>query len=107
MASSESVMVGLESCAWSNISIIVRFLKYIRAIDVDMFTVMAFATLPNTARAGRWFHALSDETRLEIVEPLSHGERCVCELQDARDTAPPPLSVHVKILKATRGATHR
>jgi len=34
-----------------------------------------------TRRAAQLFHALSDETRLEIVRLLSHGERCVCELQ--------------------------
>src|SRR5438477_3202903 len=61
--------------------------------------VMAIATLPNTARAARWFHALSDETRLEIVQLLSHGERCVCELQDVLDAAQSRLSFHLKTLK--------
>jgi DNA-binding transcriptional ArsR family regulator len=31
------------------------------------------------------FHALSDETRLTIVELLQAGERCVCELTDAHE----------------------
>src|SRR5256714_12680544 len=61
--------------------------------------VMAIATLPNTARAARWFHALSDETRLEIVRLLSHGERCVCELQSVLDAAQSRLSFHLKTLK--------
>src|SRR6059058_3484261 len=61
--------------------------------------VVAIATLPNTARAARWFHALSDETRLEIVELLSHGERCVCDLQDALDAAQSRLSFHLKVLR--------
>jgi len=51
------------------------------------------------ARAARWFHALSDETRLEIVGLLSHGERCVCELQAVLDAAQSRLSFHLKILK--------
>src|SRR5207237_767988 len=47
----------------------------------------------------RWFHALSDETRLEIVRLLSHSERCVCELQDAVGAAQSRLSFHLKSLK--------
>ena len=60
---------------------------------------MTSATLPPTSQAARWFHALSDETRLEIVEMLSHGERCVCELQDALKAAQSRLSFHLKKLK--------
>jgi len=60
---------------------------------------MTTATLPATTQAARWFHALSDETRLEIVALLSHGERCVCELQDALDAAQSRLSFHLKTLK--------
>ncbi|HVH67165.1 MAG TPA: metalloregulator ArsR/SmtB family transcription factor [Gemmatimonadales bacterium] len=56
-------------------------------------------TLPPTRQAVRWFHALSDETRLEIVRLLSHGERCVCELQDVLGAAQSRLSFHLKILK--------
>jgi ArsR family transcriptional regulator len=56
-------------------------------------------TLPALTRAARWFHALSDETRLQIVEMLSHGERCVCELQDSLDAAQSRLSFHLKTLR--------
>jgi ArsR family transcriptional regulator len=49
--------------------------------------------------AARAFHALSDETRLEIVRLLSHGERCVCELQQALQAAQSRLSFHLKTLK--------
>ena len=45
------------------------------------------------------FHALSDETRLEIVRRLSGGERCVCDLTDALDSAQSRLSFHLKVLK--------
>src|SRR5207249_10672148 len=60
---------------------------------------MTTATMPTLGRAARWFHALSDETRLEIVQLLSHGERCVCELQDVLDAAQSRLSFHLKALK--------
>jgi ArsR family transcriptional regulator len=60
---------------------------------------MISPSLPATSRAARWFHALSDETRLEIVEMLSHGERCVCELQDVLKAAQSRLSFHLKTLK--------
>jgi len=64
-----------------------------------MFQPVSAATLPEAGRAARWFHALSDETRLEIVRLLSHSERCVCELQDAVGAAQSRLSFHLKSLK--------
>ena len=47
----------------------------------------------------RIFHALSDRTRLEILERLRAGERCVCELTDALDAEQSRLSFHLKVLK--------
>jgi ArsR family transcriptional regulator, arsenate/arsenite/antimonite-responsive transcriptional repressor len=49
--------------------------------------------------ASRVFHALSDETRLEIVAMLAGGERCVCDLMSALDAAQSRLSFHLKVLK--------
>lgn len=49
--------------------------------------------------AARWFHALSDETRLEILRRLSKRECCVCELTDAMDAAQSRLSFHLKTLR--------
>ena len=60
---------------------------------------MSTTTVPDTRRAVQLFHALSDETRLEIVRLLSHGERCVCELQNVLDAAQSRLSFHLKTLK--------
>jgi len=60
---------------------------------------MASVTLPHIGHTARRFHALSDETRLEIVQLLSHGERCVCELQNVLDAAQSRLSFHLKTLK--------
>ena len=51
------------------------------------------------ARAAQLFHALSDETRLDIIELLGGGERCVCELQDTLDAAQSRLSFHLRVLK--------
>jgi ArsR family transcriptional regulator, arsenate/arsenite/antimonite-responsive transcriptional repressor len=62
---------------------------------------MATATAPaaNLSRAVELFHALSDETRLAIVQRLRGGERCVCDLTDLLDAAQSRLSFHLKVLK--------
>jgi ArsR family transcriptional regulator len=60
---------------------------------------MAVATASRTERAIELFHALSDETRLEIIELLKRGERCVCDLTDALDAAQSRLSFHLRVLK--------
>jgi ArsR family transcriptional regulator len=51
------------------------------------------------ALVARWFQALSDETRVRIVEMLAGGERCVCELQSALDAYQSRLSFHLRRLK--------
>jgi ArsR family transcriptional regulator len=62
--------------------------------------VAARAAAPrNTDRAVALFHALSDSTRLSIIEMLRGGERCVCELQDELDAAQSRLSFHLRVLK--------
>jgi ArsR family transcriptional regulator len=60
---------------------------------------MAVAAHSRTDRAIELFHALSDETRLEIIELLGKGERCVCELTDTLDAAQSRLSFHLRVLK--------
>jgi ArsR family transcriptional regulator len=50
-------------------------------------------------RAARLFHALSDETRLALLDTLRNGERCVCDLQDAMGAAQSRLSFHLKVLR--------
>jgi ArsR family transcriptional regulator, arsenate/arsenite/antimonite-responsive transcriptional repressor len=60
---------------------------------------MPAATTTRTERSIELFHALSDETRLEIVELLRGGERCVCELTDTLDAAQSRLSFHLRVLK--------
>jgi ArsR family transcriptional regulator len=56
-------------------------------------------TALDLARAAVLFHALSDETRLGILEMLRGGERCVCDLQDELEAAQSRLSFHLRVLK--------
>jgi len=68
---------------------------------------MATATHPDTDRAVRLFHALSDGTRLSILQRLRFGEQCVCNLTDALDAAQSRLSFHLKVLKDAGLVTDR
>lgn len=45
------------------------------------------------------FRALSDEKRLRILQLLSGGERCVCELTKPLEAGQSLLSFHMKTLK--------
>jgi ArsR family transcriptional regulator, arsenate/arsenite/antimonite-responsive transcriptional repressor len=58
-------------------------------------------------RAPRLFHALSDPTRLSILQRLRFGERCVCDLTDALEAAQSRLSFHLKVLKDAGLVTDR
>lgn len=44
------------------------------------------------------FKALSDETRLKIVDMLSCGELCACDILNCVDISQSTLSYHMKIL---------
>src|SRR5690348_4756700 len=68
---------------------------------------MALRTHADTERAARLFHALSDQTRLAILQRLRFGERCVCDLTDALDAAQSRLSFHLKVLKEAGLVTDR
>ena len=66
------------------------------------------ATAPlDLGRASRLFHALSDETRLEIVRCLAGGERCVCELTSDLEAAQSRMSFHLRALKEAGLVTDR
>jgi ArsR family transcriptional regulator len=65
------------------------------------------ATDTKLARAATLFHALSDETRLEIMQMLRGGERCVCELVDDMEAAQSRLSFHLRVLKDAGLVTDR
>lgn len=46
----------------------------------------------------RVFSAFSDEKRVHVLELLSEGEQCACELLEKLDISQPTLSYHMKIL---------
>jgi len=46
------------------------------------------------------FKALGDDVRLRIVALLSHGELCVCHIEEALDLTQPNASRHLGILRA-------
>ena len=68
---------------------------------------MATRTRSDAERSVRLFHALSDATRLSILQRLRLGERCVCDLTDALDAAQSRLSFHLKVLKDAGLVTDR
>jgi ArsR family transcriptional regulator len=68
---------------------------------------MATRTRLDPASTARLFGALSDPTRLSILERLRFGERCVCDLTDALDAAQSRLSFHLKVLKDAGLVTDR
>jgi len=45
------------------------------------------------------FHALSDPTRLDLLDKLKKGEQCVCDLTEALHSGQSRLSFHLKVLK--------
>jgi ArsR family transcriptional regulator len=55
--------------------------------------------IKDAEQTARWFRALGDETRLKILERLSEGEQCVCDLTDALEAGQSLMSFHLKTLK--------
>jgi len=68
---------------------------------------MVAPALKNRERMVLLCHALSDETRLQILELLTNGEQCVCDLMDALKTGQSRLSFHLKTLKEAGLLTDR
>ena len=52
----------------------------------------------DTTRAADLFHALSDPIRIDVLNRLLGGERCVCELTADLEMAQSRLSWHLKTL---------
>ena len=77
----------------------------------DQLSLMYHRPVPtvalDTARAARLCHALSDPTRLSILEQLRDGERCVCDLQADLDAAQSRLSFHLRVLREAGLVTDR
>jgi ArsR family transcriptional regulator len=81
--------------------------KVDRSIVLDIFEPMTTSTLKDVGQVQRWFHALSDETRLRLLDSLREGEQCVCDLTGALDAAQSRLSFHLKTLKDAGLVTDR
>ncbi len=64
-------------------------------------------TTIDLSRAAQLFHALSDETRLGILDMLRDGEQCVCDLQTTFDAAQSRLSYHLRVLRDAGLVTDR
>jgi ArsR family transcriptional regulator len=61
--------------------------------------ISAMVRIKDPEQTARWFRALADETRLKILERLSEGEQCVCDLTDALESGQSLMSFHLKTLK--------
>ncbi|PRX27166.1 ArsR family transcriptional regulator [Orenia metallireducens] len=55
--------------------------------------------MDNIADIAEVLKALADNTRLEIINLLSCGKMCVCDLVEELDLSQPNISHHLKILK--------
>ena len=53
------------------------------------------------------FKVLSDETRLKILQLLTDGELCACDIIEEFNITQPTLSYHMKILREKNLVTTR
>lgn len=54
--------------------------------------------MENCVEIASVFKALGDSTRLKIIEMLSCGELCACDILESFEITQPTLSYHMKIL---------
>jgi len=66
---------------------------------MDSIINMPSKTVNQNKLKARIFNALSDPVRLEILEFLRDGEKCVCEIIPHVKLIQPVVSRHLKILK--------
>lgn len=52
----------------------------------------------NYEETAKFCKALGDPNRVQIIDLLSQGERCACELLEHFDFTQPTLSHHMKVL---------
>jgi ArsR family transcriptional regulator len=45
------------------------------------------------------FKALSNPTRIKILELVKNGEKCICEIIPETERSQPTISQHIKILR--------
>lgn len=73
-----------------------------RCVTFEYSNVMSHFAALSVESVAQLFKALGDETRLRIVALLSHGELCVCHLQDALRLPQPTASRHMAVLRSAR-----
>jgi DNA-binding transcriptional ArsR family regulator len=66
---------------------------------MDLIGNMPSKTINQNKLKARIFNALSDPARLDILEFLRDGEKCVCEIIPHVRLIQPVVSRHLKILK--------
>ena len=70
------------------------------SVAVEAEVAPECGTAPLTAEAARvLLRALAEPIRLQVIESLSGGERCVCDLTSELGLAQSKLSFHLKVLK--------
>ncbi|MDX1647720.1 MAG: metalloregulator ArsR/SmtB family transcription factor [Longimicrobiales bacterium] len=62
---------------------------------------------PADAETAAAMKALGDPIRWSVVQLLAHGERCVCDLEDALGISQSRLSYHLAILRDAEVVAHR
>lgn len=67
-------------------------------VDKDDISSLKEEAMKDYSTYAATFKALSDETRLQILEMIGHGEPCACELQEYFQVRQPTLSYHMKVL---------
>ena len=60
---------------------------------------VAPVTIGDLEQARLLFKALADPVRLEVVQALGGGERCVCDLTQGLGLAQSRLSFHLKVMR--------
>jgi ArsR family transcriptional regulator len=72
----------------------------VRCVPDHMSGQGAVASPPlQSDQARQLLKALADPLRLQVIEALSRGERCVCDLTADLGLAQSKLSFHLKVLK--------
>ncbi len=70
----------------------------LKCIHSDMRIPMSRRIVADVAPLARVFKALGDETRIRIVALLSHGELCVCHVEEALGLSQPNASRQLGVL---------
>ena len=64
-----------------------------------MSSVVGSEIVLEKAKIKKLLKALSEPLRLQIIEALSSGEKCVCDLIEELGLAQSKISFHLKVLK--------